>query len=73
MISYDPFFKTMKRKGISTYQLIHQHGISSSLLNRLRKNLPITTVTINDLCENLQCQVEDIIIYRKVNDEELEQ
>ena len=73
MISYDPFFKTMKRKGISTYQLIHKHGISSSLLNRLRKNLPITTVTINDLCEILQCQVEDIIIYRKVNDEELEQ
>lgn len=63
MISYDPFFNTMKRKGISTYQLIHKHGISSSLLNRLRKNLPITTVTINDLCKILECSVEDIIVF----------
>lgn len=65
MISYDPFFKTMKEKGITTYRLIHTYGISSSLLNRLKNNLPITTVTLNDLCEILDCKVEDIIIYRE--------
>ena len=65
MISYDPFFKTMKEKGITTYRLIHTYGISSSLLNRLKNNLPITTVTLNDLCRILDCKVEDIIIYRE--------
>ena len=61
MISYNPFFNTTKRKGISKYQLIHKYDISSSLLNRPIKNLPIATVTINDLCKILECSVENII------------
>ncbi|MDD6308761.1 MAG: helix-turn-helix transcriptional regulator [Clostridia bacterium] len=32
---------------------------------RLKHNKPITTVTINDLCEILDCSVEDIVEYVK--------
>lgn len=63
MISYEPFYKTMKEKGITTYKLINNHHISRSLIDRLKHNKPITTVTINDLCEILQCNVEDILVY----------
>ena len=61
VISFDPFWDTLKAKGISTYALINKHGISSSLIHRLRHDLPINTVTINDLCIILNCDVCDII------------
>ncbi|MBO5269712.1 MAG: helix-turn-helix transcriptional regulator [Clostridia bacterium] len=63
MISYAPLYRTMKQKGITTYKLIHEHGVSRSLLDRLKHNKPITTVTINDLCRYLDCKVEDILEY----------
>lgn len=63
MISYEPFYKTLKAKGISTYKLINNYGISRSLLDRLKHNKPISTVTLNDLCTILNCKVEDIILY----------
>ncbi len=65
MISYAPLYQTMKAKGVSTYKLIHTHGLSRSLIDRLKHNKPITTVTLNDLCNILDCQVEDILVYTK--------
>lgn len=63
MISYEPLYKTLKQKKISTYKLINEHGISRSLLDRLKHNRPISTVTLNDLCTILNCRVEDVLIY----------
>ena len=63
MISYAPFYRTLQKKGITTYKLIKNYDISRSLLDRLKHNKPITTVTINDLCRYLDCNVEDIIEY----------
>lgn len=65
MISYAPFYKTLKEKNISTYKLINTYGMSRSLLDRLKHNKPISTVTLNDLCTILDCRVEDILIYEK--------
>ncbi len=65
MISYEPFYKTLKDKNISTYKLITQHNISRSLLDRLKHNKPISTVTLNDLCKILDCRVEDILVYNE--------
>ena len=61
MISYEPFYLTLKKKRISTYKLIQQYGISRSLLDRLKHNKPISTVTIDDLCKILSCSVEEIL------------
>ena len=65
MITYEPFYRTLKERGISTYRLINQYGISRSLLDRLKHNKPITTVTLNDLCQFLDCRVQDILVYVK--------
>ena len=65
MISYEPLYKTMKEKGISTYKLIKDFGISRSLLDRLKHNKPISTVTLNDLCNILDCRVEDVVLFVK--------
>ena len=63
MISYEPFYKTLKKKNITTYKLITHHNISRSLIDRLKHSKPITTVTLNDLCKILNCRVEDIMVY----------
>lgn len=65
MISYEPFYKTLRAKNISTYRLINDFGVSRSLLDRLKHNKPISTVTLNDLCSFLDCKVENILTYIK--------
>ena len=65
MISYEPLYRTMKEKGFTTYKLINNYGISRSLIDRLKHNRPITTVTLNDLCTILDCKVEDVMVYTK--------
>ena len=65
MISYKPFYETLKRKNISTYKLINTYGVSRSLIDRLKHNKPISTLTLNDLCSFLDCGVEDILVYIK--------
>ena len=65
MISYKPLYDTMKEKGITTYKLVNEYGISRSLLDRLKHDKPISTVTLNDLCTFLDCRVEDIMVYIK--------
>lgn len=63
MITYEPFYETLKRKNITTYKLVNKYNISRSLLDRLKHNKPISTVTIDDLCRILDCRVEDIMRY----------
>ena len=63
MISYEPFYKTLKDRQLSTYKLINDYGISRSLLDRLKHNKPISTVTLNDLCNILKCKVEDVLLF----------
>ena len=68
MITYEPFYKTLKEKGITTYKLITYYGVSRSLIDRLKHNKPISTVTIDDLCKILDCNVEDVVCYKKDSD-----
>ena len=65
MISYKPFFETLKKKNISTYTLIYKYGISSATIDRIKKGGGITTAKLNDLCNILDCNVEDIIVFKK--------
>ena len=63
MIDYSPFWDTLKRSDESTYSLIHKHHISSATIDKLRKNKPVNTTTLNDLCRIFECQIQDICIY----------
>lgn len=70
MIVYTPFWRTLKASKETTYTLIKDHHISSSTIDKLRKNKPITTTTINDLCRILQCNVSDILEYIPSNQDQ---
>ena len=63
MISYEPFWTTLKESDETTYTLITRHRISSATIDKLRKNKPMNTTTINDLCRILHCNVQDIMQY----------
>ena len=63
MISYAPFWETLEKSKETTYTLIYKHRLSSSKIDRLRKNKPVNTTTINDLCRILDCGIEDILTY----------
>lgn len=63
MIAYHPFWKTLKESSETTYTLINNHHISSATIDKLRKNKPMNTTTLNDLCRILNCRLEDVAIY----------
>ena len=63
MISYKPFWDTLKRKNITTYTLINKHNISSATIDRMKKGNGISTMKIDDFCKILDCEVKDIIEY----------
>lgn len=63
MIVYTPFWETLRNSGESTYTLIRNHRISSSTIDKLRKNKPLNTTTLNDLCRILHCRVENLMEY----------
>ena len=65
MISYEPLWSTLEKKGITQYQLIHKYHISAGQLSRLRANANVSTHTLNMLCEILDCELEDIARYKK--------
>ena len=63
MIVYDKFWETMRRRGESTYTLIHKYNISSGTIDRIRKGQGITTSKIDDFCKIFHCSVQDNITY----------
>ena len=67
MITYGPFWKALKNLGISQYKLINEYGFSTGTLDSLRKNRPVNTTTINDICRKLNLKVEQVIEYKNDN------
>ena len=65
MITYDPLWKTLNDRNMSTYDLIYKFGLSANTIHRIKNSKPITTSTLNELCFILDCSVSDVIEYRK--------
>lgn len=63
MIKYDRLWSTLREKNISQYKLIKDYGIDKAQLHRLRHNMVVKTITLNNLCKILDCRVEDIMEY----------
>ena len=63
MIIFDKLWITMELRGTNQYQINKDFGIANSQFQRMHKNKPVTTTTIDRLCEILDCRIEDIIEY----------
>lgn len=64
MITYSRLWVTMKEKGVSQYRLIKDYGVSAAQIGRLKKNMYVSTHTLERLCEILKCNIEDIVQYK---------
>ena len=65
MITYEPFYRTLLKKGITEYNLIFKSGISPGTLQRMRHGGNITLKTVDTLCFILDCEIADILQYEK--------
>ncbi len=65
MITYDPLWKTLNDRNMSTYDLIYKHGLSANTIHRIKNGKAVTTTTLNELCFILKCSVSDLIEYRE--------
>lgn len=61
MVSYDRLWETMKKKGISQYRLINHYKVSAGQIGRMKKNMHVSTHTLEVFCNILQCPVEEIM------------
>lgn len=65
MITFDPLWQTLKAKEITQYELLNKYKMSRGMLDNLKHNRSITMNTLNDLCNILNCDITDIIEYKK--------
>lgn len=62
MISYEPLFRTMAVRGITSYRLM-KLGFPRSTYYAMKRGDNISSHTVNQLCKILKCNVSDIMEY----------
>lgn len=68
VVSYEPLWKTMEEKGVTTYTLIKKYDIQSKTVYNLKHNKHITTATLERLCEILECTPNEILEFSEYNE-----
>lgn len=63
MIRYDPLWRTMAERGVTTYTLRFKFGMSHATVQRLQSNMPVSTHTLNRLCAILHCPLDQVAEY----------
>ena len=59
MIRYRPLWETMSQKKVTTYTL----RVSHATVQRLQADQPVSTHTLNKLCEILNCRLDEVAEY----------
>ena len=63
LIDYSPLWTTMEQKNISQYKLL-KSGIDNRTLDSLKKGKNITMLTLNKLCNILDCTPNDVVTFK---------
>lgn len=63
MISYGPLWKTIARLNITRPQLKEMCNLHSNTYAKLNNNKHVSLETIENICNILNCNIEDIIEY----------
>lgn len=61
MIVYLDILEKLAAKGWTSYRLRREKVLPESVMTRIRKGQPITTDTVDKICELLECQPCDIL------------
>lgn len=60
MIHYNSLWETMSNKHFTTYTLREKHNIGHGTVQRLQKNMPVSTYTLDRLCKILDCRLDKV-------------
>ena len=66
MISYKPLLIILVKKDLNLTQLKDGIKVSSSTIAKIKKNQYISTKVIDDICNFLDCKIEDVIEHIKI-------
>lgn len=61
MVSYKPLFMLLLKKDMTKTQLRQSVGFSTATLAKMSKNEYISMETLENICEYLDCKVENVI------------
>ena len=61
IISYKPLFKLLLEKDMTKTQLRKEIGFSTSTLAKMSKDEYISLKVIDDICEFLECRIEEVV------------
>lgn len=64
MYNYNPYRKLLQENNIKQEQLIKQGIINRSNASSLKNNKPVTTDTLEKLCDYFDCQFNDLIEHK---------
>lgn len=66
MLSYEPLKRTLKNKSIQIQELAEKSGVSrATISNMLNGRVLAKTDSIGKLCSALQCNVSDIVEFKR--------
>lgn len=60
-VNYDKYFQLVKKKGITTNQILKEAEISANILTRMKRNEYISLQSIEKICKVMKCSVSDIL------------
>ena len=64
MLDYTPLWETMHEKGMSQYGLL-KAGIDNKTLDSIKKGNNITLLTLEKICNILDCTPNDVVRFAK--------
>ncbi len=64
MILYNKLFELLEEKGLNKAYL-RNNGINPKTVDKLIKNTEVTTTSLNKICNILECDIFDILEYKK--------
>ena len=64
-VSYNRLWKLLLDKGMTKTEMRDAVHMSSSTLSKLSKNQEVTMPVLMRICETLDCNIEDIVEFKK--------
>lgn len=60
-LSYEPLWEMLDELNISKMEFAKAIGISNATLAKLSKNEPVTLTTVDKICNEFECKIENIV------------
>ena len=64
-ISYEPLWQMLNNMNISKMEFAKMIGMSNATLAKLSKNEPITLTTVDKICNQFNCPIENVVKHIK--------